>query len=97
MSLHLFSLSNELLIEVISNLGPLDIYACRCTCRKLNELIVNSQLIQYIMRTALSGVFDPLEPGISFPDRLDALERWETGWREMDIREPVASGIRRTG
>jgi F-box associated protein len=91
MSLHLFSLSNELLIEVISNLGPLDTYTCLCTCRKLNELIVNSQLIQYIMRTALSGVFDPLEPGISLPDRLDALERWETAWREMDIRKPIAS------
>ncbi len=91
MSQQLSSLSNELLIEVISNLGPLDIYTCRCTCRKLNELIVNSQLIQYIMRTALSGVFDPLEPGISLPDRLDALERWETAWREIDVRKPIAS------
>ncbi len=91
MSQQLFSLSNELLIEVISNLGPLDIYACHCTCRKLNELIANSPLIQYIMRTALSGVFDPLEPGISLPDRLDALERWETAWREIDVRKPIAS------
>jgi len=40
------------------------------------------------MRTALSGVFDPLEPGLSLPDRLDALERWETAWMEMDLREP---------
>jgi hypothetical protein len=42
------------------------------------------------MRTALSGVFDPLEPGLSLPDRLDALERWETAWMEMDLREPKA-------
>jgi hypothetical protein len=40
------------------------------------------------MRTALSGVFDPLEPGLSLPDRLDALDRWETAWMEMDLREP---------
>ena len=88
---HLFSLSNELLIEIISNLRPLDIHACQCACRRLNKVIVNSQLIQYILRTALSGIFDPLEPGISLPDRLDALERWETAWREMDLSKPIAS------
>jgi hypothetical protein len=87
---HIFSLSNELLIGIISNLRPVDIYACRCTCRRLNSVIINSYLIQYIMRTALSGVFDPLEPGLSLPDRLDALERWETAWMEMDLREPNA-------
>jgi F-box domain len=87
---HLFSLSNELIIEIISNLCPVDIYACRCTCRRLNRIIINSHLIQYIMRTALSGVFDPLEPGLLLPDRLDALERWETAWMEMDLRESDA-------
>ena len=87
----IFSLSNELLIEIISNLRPADIYTCRCTCRQLNELVVNSQIVQYIARTALSGVFDPLDPGLALPDRLVALERWETAWREMDLREPNAS------
>lgn len=88
---HLFSLSNELLIEIISNLRPLDIHACQCACRRLNKVIVNSQLIQYTLRTALSGIFDPLEPGISLSDRLDSLERWETAWREMDLSKPIAS------
>ena len=87
----LFSLSNELLIEIFSNLGPSDIYACRRTCYQLNELIVNSQLLQYISRTALSGVFDPLNSSLSLPDRVVALERWETAWMELDIREPNAS------
>jgi hypothetical protein len=84
----IFSLSNELLIEIITNLYPNDICTCRQTCRKLSDLIVNSNLIQYILRTALSGVFDPLDPGISLPERLEALERWETAWAEMDLREP---------
>ena len=85
---HLFTLSTELLIEIISNLCLVDIYACQCTCRRLNGVIVNSHLIQYIMRAALSGVFDPLESGLSLPDRLDALERWETAWMEIDLRGP---------
>ena len=84
----LFSLFDELLIEIISNLCPADIYACRCTCRRLNGVIINSHLIQYTLRTALSGVFDSLEPGLSLPERLDALERWETAWMEMDLRQP---------
>ena len=87
---HPFSLSNELLIEIISNLCLIDIYACQCTSRRLNKVIINSALIQYIMRAALSGVFDPLEPGPSLPDRLGTLERWETAWIEMDLHEPNA-------
>ncbi len=86
----IFSLSNELLIEIISNLSPNDIHACRLTCRQLNDLIVSSQLIQYIIRTALSGVFDPLDPGLSLPERLDALHQWETTWAEMNLHEPDA-------
>jgi hypothetical protein len=83
----LFSLSNGLLIEIISNLTAKDIGIFRLTCSKLNVLIVNSQLIQYIIRTAQSGVYDPLEPGLSLPERLDALQRWETAWALMDLRE----------
>ena len=83
----IFSLSNELLIEIFSNLCPNDIFACRAACRQLNELIVNSQLIQYIIRTALSGVYDPLDSGLSLPERLVALERWEVAWQEVDLRE----------
>jgi hypothetical protein len=84
----IFSLSNELLIEIVTNLYPNDIFTCRQTCRKLNDLIANSELIQYILRTALSGMFDPLDSGLSLPERRKALERWETAWAEMDLREP---------
>ena len=49
-------------------------------------------LLQYsFFRTALTGLFDPLDPGLSLPDRLTALERWETAWMELDLREPNAS------
>jgi hypothetical protein len=39
----------------------------------------------------LSDVFDPLDPALSIPHRPDALERWETAWMELDLREPNAS------
>ncbi|KAI0294199.1 hypothetical protein BC826DRAFT_1104786 [Russula brevipes] len=84
----IFSLSNELLIEIIAHLSPDGIDACRQTCRQLNEIITNSQLIQYALRTALSGVFELRHAGLSLPERLDALQRWESAWAEMDLREP---------
>jgi len=86
----IFSLSNRLLIEIISYLCPNDIFTCRGTCRQLNDLIVNSQLIQYIIRTGLSGVYDPLDPGFSLPERRVALQQWETAWQEVDLRESHA-------
>jgi hypothetical protein len=87
----LFSLSNELIVKVISGLCPLDIYSCQCTCRKLNKLIVDSPVIQYLMRTTLSGVSDPLDPAIPLSNHLDAFDQWETAWREIDLRKPNAS------
>jgi hypothetical protein len=33
-------------------------------------------------------VFDPLEPGLSIPERLNALQRWETAWAELDLQAP---------
>src|SRR6267154_1001215 len=87
----LFSLSNELMVKIISNLCPLDIYSCQCTCRRLNRLIVDSPIIQYTLRTTLSGVTNPLDPDVSLSDHLDAFNQWETAWREIDLRKPNAS------
>ena len=86
----LFSLSYELIIKTISNLCPRDIYSCRCTCRRLNAFIIESPIIQYTIRTTLSGVSDPLDPDISLSDHLDAFDQWETAWREIDLRKPNA-------
>ena len=87
----LFSLSNEFIVKIISNLCPRDIYSCRCTCRKLNGLIIDSPGIQYTLRTTLSGVSDPLDSNISLSDHLDAFNQWETAWREIDLRKPNAN------
>jgi hypothetical protein len=87
----LFSLSNELIVKILSNLCPLDIYSCQCTCRRLNRLIVESPIIQYTIRTTLSGVSNPLNPDIPLSNHLDAFNQWETAWREVDLRKPNAS------
>jgi hypothetical protein len=59
----------------------------------LISMVVHRQLValQYVARTALSGVFDPLDPGTSLPERLEEPARWETTWTELDLRVPNAS------
>ena len=32
-------------------------------------------------------MYDPLSPGLSLPERLVALQRWETAWQEIDLRK----------
>lgn len=87
----LFSLSNELIVKIISNLCPLDIFSCRRTCRKLNRFIIESPIIQYNIRTTLSGVSNPIDPDIPLSNHLDAFNQWEAAWREIDLRKPNAS------
>jgi hypothetical protein len=87
----LFSLSNELIVKIISNLCPGDINSCRRTCRRMNSLVVDSPTIQYTIRTTLSGVSDPLNPDVSLSNHLDVFHQWEAAWREVDLRKPTAS------
>ena len=79
------------IVKIISNLCPRDIYSCRGSCRRLNRLIIDSPIIQYTIRTTLSGVSDPLDPDIPLSDHLDAFNQWEAAWREIDLRKPNAS------
>ncbi|KAI0252295.1 hypothetical protein BJV78DRAFT_1153850 [Lactifluus subvellereus] len=85
MSLRLHSLCSELLVEIFSYLPPRDIAACQRSCRRLNDTIIQSQLLQYLLRAGRSGLHDPLLPGYTLPDRIEALERWETSWKTIDI------------
>jgi hypothetical protein len=61
---------------------PNDSYTWQ-TSRKLNDLFINSELIQYIIHTAFFSMFDSLalDPGLSLPKYLEVLERRETVWQ----------------
>lgn len=88
--------STEILIEILAHLPLRDIVACRLTCRKLNDVIIHSSLLQYIAQTFLSGVHDPLLPGPSIVERSDALQGLETTWRDLDIRQRTGQITRGT-
>jgi hypothetical protein len=65
MPTQLLDLPPELVEHILALLAHQDassLPACRQTCRALNTTIEQSQLVRYIERTALLGVYDPLVP-----------------------------------
>jgi len=52
----------------------------RCT-------IVLSQLLRYLIRVGRSALHDPLLPGYTIPQRIEALGKWEAAWRSLDMIE----------
>jgi hypothetical protein len=79
----LLDLSTELLIHIFSDLDISDFGPCLLTCRRLKDVIQDSLLLQYFIRTALAGVHDPLlSSDPSLPHRIESLERWSSAWRQ---------------
>lgn len=96
---NLLDLPNELLIHIFSHLQISDLGSCLLVCYKTNEVIVNSLLLQYLIRTALAGVCDPLFPSeTSLSHRLEALGRWSTAWHQpkVPLRSPPRVLTRRS-
>jgi hypothetical protein len=96
---NLLDLPNELSIHIFSHLHISDFGSCLLTCHRINDIIVNSLLLQYLIRTTLADVCDPLfssEPPLSH--RLEAVTRWSTAWLqpEVSLRSPSRVLTRRS-
>jgi len=83
----LLSLPSEVLIEIFSYLHPRDIAACQRSCRQLNDTVSHSQLLRYLIRVGRAGLHDPLLPGYTIPQRIEALEKWEAAWSNLEMIE----------
>ncbi|KAH9027579.1 hypothetical protein EDB84DRAFT_1563384 [Lactarius hengduanensis] len=90
MLFRLLTLSPELLVQIISYLSFKDIISCEVSCRHLNSVIKNSVLLKYLKEAGRTGVYDPLTPGLTFPERIEKLRRWEKAWEDLDIPETTA-------
>ncbi|KAI0285579.1 hypothetical protein BC826DRAFT_1122693 [Russula brevipes] len=53
---------------------------------QLNDAVVCSQFLQYLLRVGRSGLHDPMLPGYTIPQRIEALERWEATWRNLEAQ-----------
>ncbi|KAI0284899.1 hypothetical protein BC826DRAFT_130544 [Russula brevipes] len=79
-------LPDEVLVEILSYICPRDIAACQLACRQLNHVVVCSQFLQYLIRVGRSGLYDPMLPGYTIPQRVEALEAWEASWRNLEAQ-----------
>ena len=89
MSSKLFTISTEILVEVLSLLPSQDIITCSKTCRRLRILVLDTPLLQYLTYAHRAGVEDNLPPGLTIPDRFARLRQWEEAWNNLDARLPT--------
>jgi hypothetical protein len=91
-----FTLSAEILVEILAHLQLQDIIACKLTCSMLRDVIAHSSLLQYNIQGFLAGVHDPMIPGASIADRSKALRCLENAWQDLDVRKWTARITRGT-
>ncbi|KAI0266788.1 hypothetical protein BC834DRAFT_113298 [Gloeopeniophorella convolvens] len=84
------ALSTEILIEILILLPLRDVITCKLTCKRLHDVVAQSQQLQYVVQTMLAGAYDPLLPGPTIPERLEALHRLEDSWRDLNIQQRTA-------
>jgi hypothetical protein len=79
------SLSHELIEQIASYLCSQDLAALMLSCRRFHDVVDRSLLLQYIYRTGLAGVYDPLcdLSTRSIADRMETLRRWEASWSDL--------------
>jgi hypothetical protein len=81
----LLNLPDEILLSVAVKLALADLASCLLSCRRLSALISESSLMQYLVRTMLHGLHDPLVSDMSIPERVKALNAWEKAWLELSV------------
>jgi hypothetical protein len=86
----LLTLSPELLVQIISYLSFKDIISCEASCRHLNGVVKSSVLLKYLKEAGRTGVYDPLDAGYTFPERLERLRSWQKNWENLDIPDTSA-------
>ena len=89
MSSKLFTVSTEILVEIVSLLPSQDIITCSRTCRRLRILVLDTPLLQYLTYAHRAGVKDNHPPGLTIPDRFARLRQWEEAWNNLDAMAPT--------
>jgi hypothetical protein len=81
----LLTLSPELIEEIALYLRSRDISSLALSNRRFHDIVVGSLLLQYVYRTDLAGVYDPLHDlsRCSIVDRMESLRRWEASWNDL--------------
>lgn len=90
----LLSLSPEVLVEILFLLPARDIVACSRACHLLHTVVLETQLLQYVIYAHCAAVDDRFPRGLTVPQRFAFLERWEEAWRECDGLDPSGGRVK---
>ncbi|KAM6499998.1 hypothetical protein JOM56_005506 [Amanita muscaria] len=75
-------LPRELVERTLLLLDAKSMVTCRLVNRELNE-IIQSTVLQYSLACKAAGVIDNPRSPLSYPERLEALNKWEEAWKNL--------------
>lgn len=82
MSPFIFTLPDEILVQIIRELAPVDIWQCQATCFKLNSVINASSEIQYHIALEIANLEDTGScSGMTHMEKIDKLKKGQSAWR----------------
>jgi F-box-like len=81
----LLNLSTELLVQILSYLPAVDLFAVQRICREIRHIVAGTTYLQYILRTQINGVDDFLPPNLPYSERLKLLRRHEESWNGLEF------------
>ncbi|KIL63058.1 hypothetical protein M378DRAFT_164939 [Amanita muscaria Koide BX008] len=79
----LLTLPYELVERILLLLATESVQTCRLVNRALSAIIQSSALLQYSQACEAAGVIDNPRSLLSYPERLEALEKREDAWRKL--------------
>ncbi|KAM6499871.1 hypothetical protein JOM56_005379 [Amanita muscaria] len=79
----LLTLPYELVERILLLLATESVQTCRLVNRALSAIIQSSVLLQYSQACEAAGVIDNPRSLLSYPERLEALEKREDSWRKL--------------
>ncbi|KAI0056595.1 hypothetical protein BV25DRAFT_1832015 [Artomyces pyxidatus] len=97
MPMHIFMLSDEILLAILEILDYKAVLACQATCRRLNTITYSTSL-QYKVELAACGMLDGRHGSqtLDIPERLERLKEYNAAWRKLewtaDIQLPHICG-----
>jgi len=85
----LLDIPSELIGYILLGVSAHDVISCQCTCRTLCNLICSDSALRYLVQLERFGVTDDIRPGLSYPERLNLLEKREEAWAMLDFCRSV--------
>lgn len=85
----LLDIPSEVIGYILLKLSAHDVISCQRTCRTLCNLVRSNSALRYLIQLERFGAIDDMRPGLSYPERLDLLERREEAWAMLDFCRSV--------